>query len=120
MWALQDFTLHGPAAPPPPRLSVAPPSHALHPSLHAALAWRYAQLLAALPNRGGEADAWERAARALWGRWPAAAAAGGGSGDLEGVLGNRAAFTGKGSHGCRCAVSLLPRRLLVGPVGSSA
>lgn len=91
------------------RLTVAPPSRALHPSLHAALAWRYCQLLAALPNRGGEADAWEGAARALWGRSGAAASAR----PIEAALGDRVALTGQGSHGGLALAALLPRRLLV-------
>jgi hypothetical protein len=88
---------------------VSPPSHALHPGLHAALAWRYGQLLSALPNRGGEADAWAGAARELWGR-----GGGGGGLALEATLGDRAAFKGQGQHGRRCVAALLPRRLLVG------
>jgi hypothetical protein len=97
--------------PPTHRLSVAPPSPALHPTLHAALAWRHCQLLSALPNRGGEADAWEACARKLWGSWPAAAAAGGPG--LEAVLGDKAALKGQAGHGGGWVASLLPRRLLV-------
>jgi hypothetical protein len=88
---------------------VAPPSHALHPSLHAALAWRYCQLLNALPNRGGEAAAWEGCARDLWGRCSFIAA----GPPLEGVLGDPAALKGQGQHGGTFVISLLPRRLLV-------
>jgi len=98
------------------RLSVAPPSSALHPSLHAALAWRHCQLLNALPNRGGEAAAWEACARDLWARWPAAAAS---SSGLEVVLGDKNALTGKGQHGGTWVVSLLARRLLVAGGASS-
>ncbi|GBF94645.1 hypothetical protein Rsub_07381 [Raphidocelis subcapitata] len=97
----------------PARLTVAPPSHALHPSLHAALAWRYCQLLSALPNRGGEAEAWEGAARALWGRSGAAASAH----PIEAALGDRIALKGQGSHGGLALAALLPRRLLVAPAG---
>lgn len=94
----------------PSRLSVVPPLPALHPSLHATLAWRHCQLLHALPNRGSEASSWEACARDLWGR-SAALASGPGP---EAVLGDLVALKGQGQHGGRCVVSLLPRRLLVG------
>lgn len=119
----------GPTPPRPPlaalrRLSVAPPSPALHPSLHALLAWRHCQLLSALPNRGGEADAWGDAAHKLWAQAHSnrgGGGNGGGGGDprsisdlpaLDAVLGARAALTGQGSHGGGWVASLLARRLL--------
>ena len=37
----------------------------VHPSVAAALAWRYAQLLAALPKRNTETEAWEGLAREI-------------------------------------------------------
>ena len=93
----------------PSRLSVAPPARDLGAGLHAALAWRHAQLLTALPNRGGEAAAWEGAARAMWARCPTLR----GDGALEAALGDLPALTGKGQHGGGWVASLLPRRLLV-------
>lgn len=95
-----------------------PPCPDLHPSLHAALAWRHCQLLSALPNRGGEAAAWEGAARELWGRCPALI--GGSGGSIEGVLGDVAALKGQGSHGGGAVASLLARRLLVCGGGGGA
>jgi hypothetical protein len=93
-----------------------------HPSLKAAVAWRYCQLLTALPNRGAEAATWGDAAHKLWKH------AGGGFGVLDGsqgsggsgfsslqdVLGDDVALTGKGQHGHGrgAVVSLLLRRLL--------
>ncbi|KAF8055656.1 RPA1A [Scenedesmus sp. PABB004] len=79
-----------------------------HASLRAALAWRFAQLLTALPSRGAEAAAWSDAARALWPR----AGAGLSARPLEGVLGDAAALTGQGAHGAGGVVAGLPRRLL--------
>lgn len=72
------------------------------------MAWRYAQLLTALPNRGAEAAAWADTAHALWAR----GGAGCGGADVAAVLGDAAALTGKGQHGGGSVVSLLPRRLL--------
>ena len=43
---------------------------AVHPSVGALLAWRFAQLLTALPQRGTEAARWERLARALYDERP--------------------------------------------------
>jgi hypothetical protein len=83
-----------------------------HASLQAAVAWRYCQLLTALPNRGAEAATWRDAALALWQH------AGGGfvgaDGSLQEVLGDDVALTGKGQHGHGrgAVVSLLLRRLL--------
>jgi hypothetical protein len=101
-------------------------SLALHPSLAAAVSWRHAQLLTALPRREGEAAAWQRYARSLWEaaasarREQAAAAAGAASpplepaglGHLDSCLGDVAAFTGQGSHGSGAVASLFLRRLL--------
>jgi hypothetical protein len=94
------------------RLSHASHLEAVHPSLAAAVAWRYSQLLTALPNRGGEATAWAEAAQQQWqkagqGLLPL------GGGRCSSALGDLAALTGKGSHGDnRVVVSLLLRRLL--------
>jgi len=38
----------------------------VHPSLAALLAWRHAQLLTALPKRGGEAELWAGHARKVF------------------------------------------------------
>lgn len=80
----------------------------VHPSLKAAVAWRYCQLLTALPNRGAEAAAWADAARGAWGR------AGAGLQDraIAGLLGDEAALKGQAQHGSGGVVSLVARRLL--------
>jgi hypothetical protein len=93
-----------------------------HPSLKAAVAWRYCQLLTALPNRAVEAATWGDAARALWqqagGGFVCAASSqgAGGSGlcSLQEVLGDDVALSGNGQHGHGrgAVVSLLLRRLL--------
>uniref|UniRef100_A0A383VNM6 Uncharacterized protein n=1 Tax=Tetradesmus obliquus TaxID=3088 RepID=A0A383VNM6_TETOB len=93
-----------------------------HPSLAAAVAWRYCQLLTALPNRGAEATTWGDAARTLWqhaggGFVVQGASQGSGSSSfssLQEVLGDDVALTGKGQHGHGrgAVVSLLLRRLL--------
>ncbi|PRW44846.1 NEDD8-activating enzyme E1 catalytic subunit isoform B [Chlorella sorokiniana] len=62
----------------------------VHPSLGALLAWRYAQLLNALPRRATEAAGWERLARALHEEAPT-----GGLGSApETVFGSLDALTG--------------------------
>jgi hypothetical protein len=84
----------------------------VHPSLSAAIAWRYGQLLTALPNRGSEAAAWGNAAHQLWHQtgWPHSKDDKS-SGSCEVVLGELTALTGKGHHGCGALVSLFWRRL---------
>lgn len=81
-----------------------------HPSLKAAVCWRYAQLLTALPNRAAEAEAWASAGRKLL-------AESGGQGfgagvAIQDVLGDVAALKGQGQHGRGAIVSLMARRLL--------
>ncbi|WIA40623.1 hypothetical protein OEZ86_013959 [Tetradesmus obliquus] len=93
-----------------------------HPSLAAAVAWRYCQLLTALPNRGAEAATWGDAARTLWQHAGSGFVVQGASqgsessgfSSLQEVLGDDVALTGKGQHGHGrgAVVSLLLRRLL--------
>jgi len=114
----------------------------VHPSLAALAAWRYAQLLTALPRRGTEAAAWAAAGERHWRQQqrqraaaaasPAAAAAApasagevgggdvgqGGPADALGALDCRTGRSLSREGGC---VSLLCRRLfLVGPASASA
>ena len=88
---------------------MSPPSHALAPSLHATLAWRYCQLLNALPNRGSEAAAWESCARDLWARSASVVRVPA----LEAALGDAVALKGQGQQGGPSVVALSVRRLLV-------
>jgi hypothetical protein len=86
--------------------------HLGHPSLLAALAWRAAQLLDALPpNRAGEGGQWRRCAEEQWGRagQPYAGAAGG----LAGVLGELGVLKGGAAAGSGALLSLSSRRLLL-------
>jgi hypothetical protein len=91
----------------------------VHPSLGALAAWRYAQLLTALPKRETEAKAWAAAAGRLWGqqqRRRDEEGGGGGSGDkhdLAPLLGALDCRTGKSASREGGIVSLLCRRLFV-------
>lgn len=104
----------------PPRL---PATCGVHPSVGAMLAWRYAQLLWALPNRGGEAALWEKCAlhywAASWGvqqqqgqgqqerpQGPGVAAAR----DIEVVLGGKGHLKGEGPEGSGLLCSTRYRR----------
>ena len=62
----------------------------LHPSLAALLAWRFAQLLTALPKRGGEAELWAGHARELFEANFAGMAIQEYFGDVEGLKGKGA------------------------------
>ncbi|PNH04649.1 hypothetical protein TSOC_009171 [Tetrabaena socialis] len=78
-----------------------------HASVGAVLAWRYAQLLWVLPNRGNEAAVWERCARHLWGGCGPL-----GSQGLEAVLGGQAHLKGEGPEGAGLLLSTRLRRAL--------
>eukprot|EP00877_Chromochloris_zofingiensis_P013697 jgi/Chrzof1/8581/Cz03g16090.t1 len=80
----------------------------VHPSLAAALCWRYCQLLSALPNRSTEAAAWADMAWKLWKKSGAVAKAG----VIEEVLGDAENLKGLGQAGRGAVVSLTARRLL--------
>jgi hypothetical protein len=87
--------------------------HSVHPSLGALAAWRYAQLLTALPRRETEARAWAAAGERLWRRGQGA---GGGEqkGDsLAGTLGALDCRTGRSASREGGIVSLLCRRLVL-------
>jgi len=91
------------------RLVEGPSSHqACHPTVKAAVCWRYCQLLTALPNREAEAASWGLAARKLW----ECAGQGFAGAQLQDVLGDEVALKGQGQHGRGAVVSLLARRLL--------
>lgn len=80
---------------------------AMHPSVGALLAWRYAQLLTALPNRGTEAGRWERLARLLYDESPIGRASA-----PESMFGTLDNLTGRGDAGRGIVVDLLTRRIL--------
>lgn len=89
-------------------------THVVHSSLLAALAWRHAQLLAALPpSRASEAQLWRGCAEQLWEQ------AGGPYSSCEGgaaaVLGSLDTLKGQGSGGSGALLSLAARRLLLVP-----
>jgi hypothetical protein len=91
------------------RLVEAPSGHQpCHPSIKAAVCWRYGQLLTALPNRASEAGHWGAAAQTLW----TSAGQGFAGQQLQQVLGDEVALKGQGLHGSGGLVSLLTRRLL--------
>ncbi|GIL76035.1 hypothetical protein Vretifemale_5772 [Volvox reticuliferus] len=77
----------------------------VHASSVAVLAWRYAQLLWVLPNRGGEASVWERCAREFW-----AASRGLGEREIETVLGGEGHLKGEGPEGSGVLFSTRFRR----------
>ncbi|KAL4423065.1 hypothetical protein ABPG77_005870 [Micractinium sp. CCAP 211/92] len=81
---------------------------AVHPSVGALLAWRYAQLLTAMPQRTTEAAAWEKLARALHEEAPI----GGLGAAPETAFGTLDALTGKGSMGRGIVLDLMCRRVL--------
>ncbi|GLC33214.1 hypothetical protein PLESTB_000358800 [Pleodorina starrii] len=77
----------------------------VHASAVAVLAWRYAQLLWVLPNRGGEAARWEGCARQFW------AASGGLAGrEIEAMLGGEGHLKGEGPEGSGVMFSTRFRR----------
>jgi len=90
------------------RAALGPRPLPVHGSLAAALCWRNAQLLTALPKRDSEAGAWSGAARALW-----PAGGGGNAAGLQGALGTAELYTGRGQPGAGAVVSLQLRRLLL-------
>ena len=80
----------------------------VHPSVSAQLGWRYAQLLAALPKRGTEAEAWRAFAEEVYGRSGGLQQAG----DIVAVFGDLHSLQGKGSPGTGAVADLTIRRLL--------
>lgn len=80
----------------------------VHPSAGSMLAWRYAQLLSALPRRDTEAAAWEKLARALHEEAPI----GGLGAAPETAFGTLDGLTGKGSMGRGVVLDLMCRRVL--------
>ncbi|KAJ9514091.1 hypothetical protein QJQ45_002207 [Haematococcus lacustris] len=97
--------------------ALAPSKRLLHPSLTALLAWRYCQLLAALPNRGSEGAAWKLLAESAWlaagpvaGQQPQLNA--GASASIAKVLGAEGQLKGQGGAGSGVLAGLLARRAL--------
>jgi hypothetical protein len=90
-----------------PARAEAPPA-GVHASVAAQLAWRYAQLLTALPQRGTEAEAWEACAARLYHK------AGGFQGhrDIAQAFGDIHALQGQGAEGPGGVADLTVRRLL--------
>lgn len=78
-----------------------------HPSVGALLAWRYAQLLTALPRRGTEAATWARLGRALFEEAPVARAS-----VPETIFGSLDNLQGRGQAGSGVVLDLLTRRAL--------
>jgi tetratricopeptide (TPR) repeat protein len=78
-----------------------------HPSVGALAAWRYAQLLTALPGRGTEASAWQSLASDLYDDAPIRRVV-----DPVRVFGSLELLTGKGSPGCGVVLDLMCRRAL--------
>lgn len=80
----------------------------VHPSVGTLLAWRYCQLLTALPRRTTEAANWEKLARALHEEAPI-----GGLGSApETTFGTLDALSGKGQAGRGVVLDLMCRRVL--------
>ena len=80
----------------------------MHPSVSAQLGWRYAQLLAALPRRDTEAEAWQGYAQEMYGRSGGLQEVG----DIVAVFGDLHSLQGKGSPGTGAVADLTIRRLL--------
>lgn len=78
-----------------------------HPSVGALAAWRYAQLLTALPGRGTEASAWQSLANDLYDDAPVRRVV-----DPIRVFGSLDMLQGKGSSGCGVVLDLMCRRAL--------
>ncbi|PSC73470.1 Kinesin light chain [Micractinium conductrix] len=81
---------------------------AVHPSVGSLLAWRYCQLLTALPKRSTDAASWERLARVLFEEAPI----GGLGAAPETAFGTLDALTGKGQAGRGVVLDLMCRRVL--------
>ncbi|KAG2494259.1 hypothetical protein HYH03_007614 [Edaphochlamys debaryana] len=80
----------------------------VHASVAAVLSWRHAQLLWVLPNRGGEAERWEKAARYFWAGSGGAVA----GSDPAAVLGGQGHLKGEGPEGQGLLLSSRFRRAL--------
>lgn len=96
-------------------LTLPPAAQAVHPSLLSLLAWRYSQLLAALPRRDTETAGWQAVARALWDDSPVSLAA-----SPETVFGKVEALKGQGDWGLGVVVDLMTRRALPRRIGSAS
>ena len=82
----------------------------VHPSVAAALAWRYAQLLAALPKRNTETEAWEGLARDI--QSSASEQQSGDTHGLEESYGELHSLQGKGAPGKGGVCDVSTRRML--------
>lgn len=90
-----------------PNVPTPTPPPQVHPSIGSLLAWRYAQLLSALPNRGTEAAAWRALGAALYEEAPI-----GRKSAPEAVFGGMEVLRGAGEAGQGVVVDLMCRRAL--------
>ena len=79
----------------------------VHPSIGALAAWRYAQLLTALPRRGSEADGWHKLAKDLYDDAPLKRVL-----EPATVFGTLDNLQGKGAAGYGVVLDLMTRRAL--------
>lgn len=89
----------------------------MHPSVAAQLAWRYAQLLDAMPKRDTETQQWQSCARALYSeagglQGSPFSAAEGQSSAIDDAFGDLQQLQGKGSSGRGALSDVIIRRLL--------
>lgn len=78
-----------------------------HPSVAALLAWRYAQLLAALPKRETETEAWQQLAQVVQGSTAELQRI-----DLEQAYGDLYSLKGRGAPGMGGICDVSTRRVL--------
>lgn len=79
----------------------------VHPSISSLAAWRYAQLLTALPRRSTEATGWHRLAKELYDDAPLRRVL-----EPASVFGTLDYLQGKGDAGCGFVLDLMTRRAL--------
>lgn len=79
----------------------------VHPSVSSLAAWRYAQLLSALPRRSTEATGWHQLAKELYDDAPLRRVL-----EPASVFGTLNYFQGKGDGGCGIVLDLMTRRAL--------
>lgn len=93
-----------------PAKSYVAASPKVHPSVAAALAWRYAQLLAVLPKRSTETEAWQGLARDI--QSSASEQQSGDTRGLEETYGELLSLQGKGATGKGDICDVPTRRML--------
>lgn len=80
---------------------------AVHPSINSLAAWRYAQLLTALPKRSTEAEAWQKLATDVYEDAPMQSLTG-----PDAMFGSMDSLKGKGTPGRGVVLDLMTRRAL--------